>query len=86
MIVYQKQKYSGRPGIFLFFNYFFFLPLSCQPLTITNIGLAKKIDEYVPKIIPTVSVIANNLVLEGPKKTRANSTKIVVREVIIDLV
>ena len=55
-------------------------------LNITNNGLAKKIEEYVPKNIPAVSIMAKTFVLVGPKNTSARRAMITVDEVAIDLV
>jgi hypothetical protein len=52
----------------------------------TRSGLARKIDEYVPKNIPAVSMRANTFVEAGPKKKSARSAIITVREVLIDRV
>ena len=52
----------------------------------TKSGLAKKIEEYVPKNIPAVSIIAKTFVLEGPKNTKARRAIMTVPEVAIDLV
>ena len=55
-------------------------------MNITKSGLARKIDEYVPKNIPAVSIIAKTLVLDGPKKTKARSAIMTVDEVAIERV
>lgn len=47
-------------------------------------GLAKQIEEYVPIARPIVKVIANNLVLTGPKMIKEIKAKMVVRDVIND--
>ena len=51
----------------------------------TSKGLARNIDEYVPKNIPAVSINAKYLVDTGPKKNKARSTRMTVSEVAIDL-
>ncbi len=60
--------------------------MPCKLFTITRSGLARKIDEYVPKNIPAVNIMAKIFVLVGPKKTRARRTIITVEDVAIDLV
>jgi len=84
LILYQKIHYisSGFFDIKIKNKSYFF----CVLLTITNNGLAKKIDEYVPKNIPAVSIIAKTFVLVGPKKTRARSVIITVEDVAIERV
>jgi len=57
----------------------------CLSDTNTKSGDARKIDEYVPKNIPAVSIRAKYLVETGPKKNNARSTKMTVNEVLIDL-
>ena len=59
--------------------------MDCHSSVRTRRGEAKKIDEYVPKNIPAVSISAKYLVETGPKKKSARSTRITVREVQIDL-
>jgi len=55
--------------------------ISC---THTKSGEARKIEEYVPKNIPAVSMSAKYLVVTGPKKKSAKSTRMTVREVQMD--
>ena len=54
--------------------------------TITSSGEARNMDEYVPKNIPAVIIIANTFVVAGPKNTRARSTMITVEDVAIERV
>ena len=70
-------------GIYLYIYFPFFF---CELLVITSNGLAKKIDEYVPKNIPAVSIIAKIFVLAGPKNTRASNAIITVDDVAIERV
>jgi hypothetical protein len=58
---------------------------ACHSDIKTRSGEARKIDEYVPKNIPAVSINAKYFVVIGPKKNRARSTRITVNEVQIDL-
>ena len=50
-----------------------------------SIGLATKIDEYVPAVVPTSIVNIKYFKLAGPKKYKATKISINVREVFIDL-
>ena len=64
-------------------NYFF--TLFCFYSNRTKNGEARKIEEYVPKNIPAVSIKAKYLVDSGPKKNNASKTIITVTEVKMDL-
>ena len=55
MIIAQKSKVI-------------YLCLFCHSSTKTKSGEARKIEEYVPKNIPAVSIRAKYLVETGPKK------------------
>lgn len=46
-------------------------------------GVAKKIEEYVPAIMPMANTSAKSCVAELPKKNKASNTKSVVRDVFI---
>ena len=53
---------------------------------VTSNGVAKKIDEYVPAIIPTRSVSAKSRVEAGPRKKRMRSVITTVSDVLTERV
>ena len=66
-------------------NYSIFLLLFAFCCQRTNNGDARNIDEYVPKNIPAVSIIAKRRVESGPHIANAIRASITLRAVAIDL-
>ena len=82
-VLYNKKTPPKR--CFFIESMFYFFPfLCCKPSTITRSGEATKIEEYVPKNIPTIRTSAKFFVATGPKKNNAIRTKITVSDVFIE--
>ena len=71
---------------FAYYLLFFAADFFCHSSTTTSKGLARNIEEYVPKNIPAVIIKAKYFVEAGPTNTSARSTRMTVSDVLIERV